>query len=280
MKLIPFISFLLLVCSCQFSSQQENDMIVATVFDSELMRSEVVSFIPPQTGKDDSILMSQNYIRNWITKQLLLHKAIENLSEEEKNIRKQVEDYRTSLLIHRYKQKLITQKLSEEIENEKIEKYYQENQVNFILSTPIVKAVFFILPKTAPNMAQIRKWFQSDEIGDQERLDDYCITHAKKYDDFQNNWIELKFLLNLIPEEVNKLENEIRYNKNIEKEDDENYYFLKINKICKEQTIAPLEYVYEEISLILKNKKKIQFENELEYQINEEAEKKKYVKIY
>lgn len=280
MKLIPFISFLLLVCSCQFSSQQENDMIVATVFDSELMRSEVVSFIPPQTGKDDSILMSQNYIRNWITKQLLLHKAIENLSEEEKNIRKQVEDYRTSLLIHRYKQKLITQKLSEEIENEKIEKYYQENQVNFILSTPIVKAVFFILPKTAPNMAQIRKWFQSDETGDQERLDDYCITHAKKYDDFQNNWIELKFLLNLIPEEVNKLENEIRYNKNIEKEDDENYYFLKINKICKEQTIAPLEYVYEEISLILKNKKKIQFENELEYQINEEAEKKKYVKIY
>lgn len=280
MKFIQFVFFLFLIYSCKFNSHQENDVVVATVFDSELMRSEVISFIPPKTGKDDSILMSQSYIRNWVTKQLLLHKAIENLSESEKNIQKQVEDYRTSLLIHRYKQKLITQKLSEEIEDEKIEKYYRENEVNFVLPTPIVKAVFFILPKTAPNMVQIRKWFKSENDSDQEKLDDYCIAHAKKYDDFHNNWIELKFILNLIPEEVNKLENEIRYNKNIEKEDEENYYFLKIKEICKEQTIAPLDYVREEITLILKNKKKIQFESELENQINEEAVRKGYVKIY
>ena len=71
------------------------------------MYSEVLAFIPSGTSREDSILMSQNYIRNWITKKLLLHKAIENLSEQEKNIHKQVEDYRTSLLIHKYKQKLI-----------------------------------------------------------------------------------------------------------------------------------------------------------------------------
>ena len=57
--------------------------------------------------------MSRNYVRNWITKQLLLYKAIENLSDEEKDIQKQVEDYQTTVLIYRYKQKLITQKLSE-----------------------------------------------------------------------------------------------------------------------------------------------------------------------
>lgn len=280
MKIIGFFLFLLLINACSLLPIREKDEIVATVFDSELVRSEINTFIPPKTGKEDSILMSQNYVRNWITKQLLLHKAVENLSEEERDIKKQVEDYQTSLLIHKYKQKLIAQKLSKNIENEDIEKYYRENKVNFVLSTPVVKAVFFILPKSAPQLPQVRKWFKSEKLDDQEKLDDYCIAHAKKYDDFNNHWIELKFILNLMPEEVNKLENEIRYNKSIEKADKENYYFLKIHEICKEQNVAPLDYVREEISMILRNKKKIQFESELEKQINEEAVRRKYVKIY
>lgn len=280
MKFPYFLCLLFLSASCQYLPQQEEDSVVASVYDTELMYSEVVGIIPPGTETNDSILMSRNYVRNWVTKQLLLHKALENLSEGEKNIKRQVEDYRTTLLIYRYKQKLITQKLSEEIESEKIEKYYKENKVNFVLSTPIVKAVFFILPKTAPHLDQIRKWFKSENPEDQDKMEDYCISHAKKYDDFNNNWIEQKFLFNLMPEEATKLETELRQTKNIMKEDDRNYYFLKIKEVYKAQNVAPLDYVRDEITLILKNKKKIEFENDLEKQINEEAVRKKHVKIY
>lgn len=266
--------------ACQNRIQKADDTVVAKVYDTELMRSEIIAIIPPHSSKDDSILMSQNYLRNWITKQLLLHKAIDNLSDEEKNIRKQVEDYRTSLLIHQYKQKLIAQKLSEEIENEQVEKYYKDNKENFILSTPIVKAVFFVIPKTASNLDKVRKWYKSENEKDQELLDDYCISNAKKYGDFNNKWIELKYLLNLFPGNAPVQENEIRYTKHIEKENEENYYFLKISDICSEHKIAPLDYVRDEIILILKNKKKIRFESELEKQINEEAIRKNHVKIY
>ena len=54
----------------------------------------------------------------------------------------------------------------------------------------------------------------------------------------------------------------------------------KSNEMRHEQTLAPLDYVRDEITLILKNKKKLQFENDLEKQINEEGVRKKYVKIY
>ncbi|WP_251619933.1 peptidyl-prolyl cis-trans isomerase [Odoribacter lunatus] len=280
MKIILFISFLLLLFSCDYLIRPNKDEVVARVFDSELLRSEINTSILSKTNKDDSILMAKNYIRNWVTKQLLLQKAMNNLTEEEKDIDKQVEDYRSAILIHLYKQKLINQKLSKEIENEKIEKYYQENKINFILPTPIVKATFFILPKTAPHIEQIRKWFKSNDVHDWGYIEDYCITHAKKYDNFSNKWVELKFIFNLLPGDVTKLENEIRQIKNIEKSDEENYYFLKISEICKEQNIAPLDYVRDEITLILKNKKKIQFETQLEKEINEEAEQKNYVKIY
>lgn len=278
MRYITVIVILLSLFSCK--EKQEAKEPVAKVFENHLYSQEITDFIPTGTNKEDSILMSQNYVRNWITQKLLLHKAIENLSGEEKDIQRQVEDYRSSLLIHRYKQKLVAQRLMEEIKESDIEKYYKENEYNFILATPIVKAVFCILPKSASNLNNVRKWFKSDLVKDQENLEEYCLTNAKKYDKFDDRWVEVKYILNLIPGDFNTLEKEILYLKNIEKEDDENYYFLKIKEMYREQTIAPLGYVRDEIILILKNKKKLQFENELDRQINEEGVKKDYVKIY
>lgn len=274
------IGFLILsfIYSCNKKTIEEKP--VAQVFESYLYEKEIVDFIPKGTSQEDSVLMSQNYIRNWVTQKLLLHKAIENLSGEEKDIQRQVEDYRTSLLIHRYKQKLIAQRLMEEIPEQDIEKYYSENENNFVLTTPIVKAIFFIVPKSASNLKEVRKWYKSDKVADLESLEEYCITNAKKYDKFNDRWIEVKYLLNLIPGEFNTLENEILHSKNIEKEDDENFYFLKIKEMRREQTLAPLDYVREEIILILKNKKKINFENQLDKQINQEGVRKNYVKFY
>ena len=278
MRLILVITTLFFVYSCK--QEKKMEIPVAKVFESSLYHSEISDFIPNGTSSEDSILMSQNYIRNWITQKLLLQKAIKNLSNEEINIQKQVEDYRTSLLIHQYKQKLIIQRLKEDISNNDIEQYYHANKNNFVLSTSIVKAIFFILPKTAPNFKEVRKWFVSNTAAAQESLEDYCLTNARKYDTFQNKWIAAKSLLNLIPEDYTSLNQDILNKKNIEKEDETNYYFLKIIDLKKEQTIAPLEYVHDEITLILKNKKKLQFENELEKQINQEGIEKNYVKIY
>lgn len=279
MKILYGLFFLCVLIACKQNSHT-NDIPVVKVFDSQLMQSEVVAFIPGGTPKDDSILMAQSYIRNWITNKLLLHKAIENLSDQEKNIQKQVEDYRTSLLIHQYKQKLIAQRLSEDITEEEIKSYYETNKLNFVLSTSIIKAVYVVIPKSAPNINDVRKWYKSDKISDMEKLEEYCLTNARKYDDFDEKWIELKYVSNLLPGDNYALENEIKYTKNIEKEDNENFYFLKIREVYPEQNVAPIGYVHDEIILILKNKKKLQFENDLDKKINEEAIRKNYVKMY
>lgn len=278
MRYIGLIITILLLLSCKQDKNVEQP--IAQVFESSLYLSEISDFIPKGTSREDSIIMSRNYIKNWVTQKLLLHKAIENLSGEEAQIQKQVEDYRTTLLIHQYKQKMIEQRLMGNISDNEIESYYEEHKNNFVLVTPIVKSVFFILPKNAPNLKKVKKWFKSDQEEDQESLEDYCLTHARKYDKFENKWIEAKYLLNLVPGDFSNLEQAILTQKNIEREDGDNYYFLKINDLRIDQTIAPIEYVREEIIMILKNKKKLQFENELEKQINEEGLRKKYVKIY
>ena len=116
MRFTLLFMLVLIICSCEPQRTQEPP--VAQVFESTLSRSEIIDFIPNGTSSEDSLLMAQNYIRNWVTQKLLLHKAIENLSNEEMNIQKQVEDYRTSLLIYQYKQKLIAQRLMDEISEE------------------------------------------------------------------------------------------------------------------------------------------------------------------
>ena len=98
MRFTLLFMLVLIICSCEPQRTQEPP--VAQVFESTLSRSEIIDFIPNGTSSEDSLLMAQNYIRNWVTQKLLLHKAIENLSNEEMNIQKQVEDYRTSLYIH------------------------------------------------------------------------------------------------------------------------------------------------------------------------------------
>lgn len=133
LRYIGLIIPLLVACNENFNEQESP---VAKVFDKYLLLSEVKSIIPAGTPSADSAILAQSYVRNWITKQLLLHKANQNLSDEEKNIRKQVEDYSSSILIHKYKEKLVSQKLDRRVSEDEITRYYDNNKFNFILNTP------------------------------------------------------------------------------------------------------------------------------------------------
>ena len=68
--ILIFIPFLW-ACNDKFA---KNEQPVAKVFDKYLLKSEVSGFIPQGTPSKDSLIMAQSYVRNWITKELLLHK--------------------------------------------------------------------------------------------------------------------------------------------------------------------------------------------------------------
>lgn len=279
MKLSYILIIVPLFCACN-NKFTPNDTPVAKVYDKYLLRSEITSLIPAGTSNDDSIMMAKNYVKNWVTKALLLHKANQNLSDKEKDIRQQVEDYSTSILIYKYKEKLVSQKLESAITEAEIDQYYNENKFNFLLNTPIVRALLIIIPKSAPNIDNVRKWFHSPKAKDQAALEEYCISSAKKYDNFNDQWVELRHLLNILPITASAWENKFKDKEYIETEDNENYYFLKINETKQEHEIAPLDYVKKEIGILLLNKRKIVFEENLEKQINEEGLRKDHVKIY
>ncbi|MDR1415540.1 MAG: peptidyl-prolyl cis-trans isomerase [Odoribacteraceae bacterium] len=281
MKFLPVVILLFVpLCACkkEFAGDSAS---VAKVMDRYLYASEVAAFIPAGTPKQDSANMAQGYVRNWITKELLLAKAVDNLTEEERNdIRKQVEDYSASLLIHKYKGKLVAQKMDRVVRDADIDAYYDQNKVNFVLNHPVVRALLIIIPKSTANIAGFRDWFRSDKPEAFSALEEYCLTHAKKFDNFNNRWIELRYLLNFLPVDQGTWEEKHKNDSRAEMEDDENYYFLKINEMVRDREVAPVGYVKQEIELILLNKRKLEFEENLERQINEEGTRKHFVSIH
>lgn len=257
--------------SCSKSNNEIENIPLARVHNKFLYESDIKSLFNSNISKEDSIVVARNYINNWIKKQLLMQKAELNLNEESKDIEKQIEDYRSSLLIFKYKQELIKQKLDTIITNQEIENYYNEYSGNFILNHNIVKALFLKISKEAPENDKVKRWYKSNDPENLSRLEDYCYQYATKFDDFDNKWIPFNNLLIEIPTNINDQERYLRYNKYIETEDDLFYYFVKINEYSLKSTVQPLEYAQLKIKSILLNKRKFTFIDELENTIYNDA---------
>lgn len=269
-SLVILVSFLVLA-SCKEGQKKNQDDPVARVFESYLYSSELAGIVPEGLSSEDSATLVKDYIDKWIRKQLLLLKAEENLSTAEKNVEKQIDDYRTSLLIFKYEQNLIQQKLDTNISEEEIVKYYNENTSNFILNQNLVKATYIKVPKTAPDISSIRRWYQSDSERDIKEVEIYCYKYAAKYDYFNEDWVEFRYILNQLPELTTPPQNLLKTQKAVEMSDSAYHYFVRIYDYKLEGTVAPLEVVSSNIKSIVLNKRKIQKINQLEADIYNDA---------
>lgn len=273
MKLYPFIlaSGLLLLISCGKSPEEKQDVPVARVFDRYLYTSELEGIVPLGLASSDSIALVKDYIDKWVRKELLLLQAEENLTNNEKNVEKQIDDYRTSLLIFKYEQNLIQQKLDTNILEEEISKYYNENSSNFILNQNLVKATLIKVPKSAPDLWKIRRWYRSDDEKDIKEVEIYCYKYAEKYDYFNEDWVEFKYILEQIPEIGSSPKSVLESRNYIELSDTNSLYLVRIYDYRLEGSVAPVEYVNSNIKSILLNKRKIQQIKQLESDIYDDA---------
>jgi len=271
LQLIISLILFSLFLGCKQEKEYENDKPLARVHDEYLYESDLKQLFPSNISQVDSITLAKNHINDWIKKQLMLQKAEENLSDESKNIEKQIEDYRSSLLIFKYSQELIKQKIDTIITQQEIESYYNEYSANFILNHNIVKALYLKVSKASPEINNVKKWYKSDNAEDLTKLEDYCYQYATKFDHFDNEWISFSNLLSELPLDIDDEERYLRYNKYIETEDSLFYYFVKINDFAMRSTIQPIEYAKPKIKIIILNKRKFSFFEELENNIYNNA---------
>jgi hypothetical protein len=272
--------FFIVTPGCDLFVRENTDKPVARVLNKYLYMSDLNEVIPGTASPEDSAAIAKSFIDKWIRQQLMLSKAEEALSDEQKNVEKKIEEYRSSLLIYSYRQQLLQQKMDTEVTERQITDYYENNIDNFILANEIVKATFVKVPVSAPNISDVRNWIRSESVDDLDKLEKYCFNYAEKFDMFNNSWIYFSTLMNQIPLTIEQPRRFLIYNKNIETNDNQFHYFVHITDHKSEGETIPLELIREDITSILLNKRKIEFYKDLEIKVYNEGANRNQFEIY
>ncbi len=252
---------------------------LARVGDHYLYPSDL-SNLPANTSKEDSILITEDNISRWIKNELMIQKANENLTTIQKDVEKELEEYRNSLIIYRYKNELIKQRMDTLVSAEEIEEYYNNNPGNFRLDRCIVKAVFIKIPADLANPGLLKEMASDESKEGQAELHDYCTQYAKNYQIAVDNWIDFQLLNRNLPEPVDDPESFVSRNRIKEMNDSNYYYLVYIHDYILANDLAPIEFVENNIKNLILNQRKIRFLKEMEENIYTEAERQKKFTIY
>ena len=115
--------------SCQNSSKNSDDRVIATVYDKVLHQSDLQDVMYDGISRSDSIVRTKAFIDNWIRRQLLIHQAENNIDASELDFSKQIEDYRNSLIIYKYETIMIEKNLDTVVTDEDIRKYLKDGSI-------------------------------------------------------------------------------------------------------------------------------------------------------
>lgn len=253
---------------------------VAKVGDKVLTMDELSRNIPDYLEDSDSIIWAEDFIKKWVQRELLLMKAEENLKIEMKDVENELEEYRNSLIMYRYKNELMKQKLDTVVSDDKVLKYFNDHRESFKLNRNIVKAIYIKIPVEFSSPEKIKDLCSSKDPDSESKLNEYCVSYAKAYDRFNDQWVAADLVLKNTPIEITDQSYFITKTRFIESNDINFYYLVFINEYRLIGQTAPVDYVRNEIKNLILNKQKIEFLKQIEKDIYKEGLDKNKVKLY
>lgn len=228
-------------------------------------------------SSEDSAKVREQYIRQWASEIVLYDKAKDRLDN---HIEALVEDYRRSLYIHAYEQKLIARRMPRQVEDSLVEQFYQSHKDRFILPIGIVKGILLVAPNGAPDIKKIQKVLQQPDEAGLEEIEKFAYKYATGYELFTDQWKTANQLLMRIPMDKNTLERELKAHSQIMVQDSLSTYLLQVTDKHLTGDYMPMDYARSEIEKVLLNQRRndfLQAERDKQY---EEAVRSKKLKFY
>jgi len=267
--------------SCEYFQVEEKESttseIVAIVNTEKLFREDLVNVVPNNTSREDSIVLVKGFINDWAVKQLLLSNADSNSSlEEVTEINSLVKDYKESLLINSYKERLINQQLDTVISESEIAIFYANNKENFKLNEELIKVKYLHFDNNIINKKEFIKLFQSDKIEDLEALEKQQLSF--KYYQFNDSiWTQLDKVLLKLPFSKENLLNKTKF---LQKQDSLGLYLVAIKDVLIRNDTAPLSYIEPTVKQMILHRRKIELIRDIEKILVKDATKNNNFKIY
>ncbi len=277
-QVFSYFCLIIILNSCQLFEGKDDREVVARV-DEHLLYKEDVSDLIIEGDSIGTELLVKNYIENWVKKELLLKKALQNLSENQADFQAQLDDYKNSLLIYAYENLLVKQKLDTAVRKKELVKYYRANENNFKLKEQLIKGKFIQLINSAPMQDSLKFWLFSNEEDFDQKISEYCTQFAINCHLDTSEWVPFSMIREFLPASFPLEDLEITPGKNIIS-DTLQTLVIKMEEQRFPGELAPLPYVSNQIKNIIRNKRKLQLLNKAKEEIFEEATLKKKYEIY
>lgn len=192
---LMFVFVLPAVMSCRaISSFLNDDDVVAKVGSEKLYRHDLESVLPSGLSPEDSTRLALQYINTWASDRVFYEIAQKQLSKAEKDVTKELEDYRNSLLKYRYEHLYVNQRLDTAVTDDKVEEYFNAHQDKFVLERPVLKARYLRILADSPVVEPIRRKMSSDNPADIDEADSLAYSSAMKFTSWDDRWIDVNVL--------------------------------------------------------------------------------------
>lgn len=268
-----------LIASCVRTKPGSSELFVARVNDAYLLPSDIQQILPVNVSPQDSAVIVERFINSWVSKQVFLQEARNKLPSEKQNFERQIEEYRNSLISFSYENELVRERLDTVVSENQLSAYYEKNKADFRLLENIVKADYVKLPLDAPDLNRFRRLFRSTDPDEAGLLEEYCIQNAATYFLDNDSWLIFTDLLREVPLRVTNVEGYLRSNQNVEVNDENFRYFVKILDYQLQGSVSPLAFERENIRNIILNQRKHELINNVRNQIYQDAVDRGQVEI-
>jgi len=277
MKKIVYIAIVMMLVSCSGWQAKHQDGVAVELNGHSLTFAELDEITRSAKSPADSAAMVDAYIYQWATDILEYAEARDRADDE---IERLVEDYRRSLYVHAYEQKMVARHRPKEWSDAEVEQVYDQQQERLRLHESIVQGVLLIVPKGTPKIDQMKKWVSQLNDANIEKIEKYAFQYATGYEYFPHQWRSVNQILMRLPLETNILEERISHSKQIAIEDSTSVYVLQITDKRLSGEVMPLDYAREEIEQILLSKWQVGFLKNERRSMYDEAVRFKKLKRY
>ncbi|MCQ2340559.1 MAG: hypothetical protein MJZ79_07280 [Paludibacteraceae bacterium] len=260
--------------ACSVFHKQQVEGVVAEVNGQYLTCAELDDIT---RGMEDSAAVADAYIRQWATQIIEYAEAKDRASNE---LEAMVEDYRRSLYIHEYEQRLVTKYSPQTWQDSVVAAFYEQQQSRFVLHDNIVQGILLVMPLKTPQLANLKKWLTNLDEKNTEKIEKYAYRYATGYEYFPNEWKTTNQIALRLPLELEALQQQMKRTNQIIVEDSMSVYVLQLTDKHFIGEKMPLSYAKEEIEEVLLNRWKVTFLQQHREELYKDALRYNKLKIY
>lgn len=247
-------------------------------YNGRIITLKEIQLLTTGLSPEDSTRVAEQYLRQWAVGLIEYDIAKDQTN---KTIELLVDDYRRSLYIHEYEEKLIAQRMSRIIEDSLIQAFYNLHSKKLVLKEDIFQGILLVIPNDAPNMSDLRKKIQHPEEEENiEWMEKFAYQYASGYELFLDDWKTMSEIIVLLPLEQKELHKQLKTRRQIEVRDSIHTYVLQVTNIHLQNEQQPLSYARKEIEEILLQQRQIEFLQEERELLYNKAIKEGKLKLY